>query len=809
MSKKLLIDAVHSEEIRVAIVRDKNLEEFDSETIRKKILKGNIYLAKVMRVEPSLQAAFVEYGNGRQGFLPFSEIHPDYYQIPVSDREALLKSEQYDVPESYDPSPEGVEQEDQEPPIEAHDLLDDLADLKKGDDRIIDAIDEDDQNAKPLEVIAELIDEDPSISEQLIVQELEQSLSTEDEKTQSVKPKVRGRRRAFKNKEESDHSKQTSVKPYQYKIQEVIKRRQILLVQVIKEERGNKGAAVTTYLSLAGRYCVLMPNAGRRNGGVSKKIDDSLDRTRLRDIIHSLNVPEGMSLIIRTAGQERRKTDIKRDYEYLVSVWNKIREKTLQSMAPALIHEEGNLITRALRDMYDLDIDEIFVEGDDAYREAKSLMKMMIPSHSKRVQHYKNPMLPLFHAYNVEQQMDFVMNPVCPLPSGGYIVINATEALVAVDVNSGKATKERHIDETALKTNLEAAEQIARQLRLRDLAGLIVVDFIDMHDSKHIQQVERRFKEALKNDRARLQIGRISQFGLLEMSRQRLRPSLMENHSTQCPHCQGSGHIRSIESCSLQILRAIEGEAVRGGVHELLIQVPANIDLYLLNNKRNQLVHIESRFNLKITIERDTTLVPPLFNIDVIKGHLLESIKNEDDVTEESNQKIVVKPVENKPKKKKNTVKKEVKNVPHIEEPLPDLESLETDLPENGKEEEKDEKDGANKKRHNRYNRFRNKKYKNNREQKSEGQPAIDGSDTMTNTVLNTADKVEQVIKKDPPKQNKKNNPPQKIVQLEDVREEKKQEQIKKDGVTSPETPEKKSIKQKKPKSWLRRLLEN
>ncbi|MBP9752909.1 MAG: ribonuclease E/G [Proteobacteria bacterium] len=799
MSKKLLIDAAHSEEIRVAIIKDKNLEEFDSETIRKKILKGNIYLAKVMRVEPSLQAAFVEYGNGRQGFLPFSEIHPDYYQIPVADREALLKSELYSVPESYDPLSETNDPTDEvhEERIEAHDLGDDLSEFEKNDDVV-----EEKETS-----LAETIDSDPFIAEQMIIQELVES--EEQEPSALEKPKIRGRRRS-KNKDENDDLKSSLPKPYQYKIQEVIKRRQILLVQVIKEERGNKGAAVTTYLSLAGRYCVLMPNAGRRNGGVSKKIDDSLDRTRLRDIIKSLNVPEGMSLIIRTAGQERRKTDIKRDYEYLVSVWNQIREKTLQSIAPALIHEEGNLITRALRDMYDLDIDDILIEGDEAYREAKSLMKMMIPSHSKRVQHYKNPMLPLFHAFNIEQQMDTVMNPVCVLPSGGYIVMNATEALVAIDVNSGKATKERHIDETALKTNLEAADQIARQLRLRDLSGLIVVDFIDMHDTKHIQQVERRFKEALKNDRARLQIGRISQFGLLEMSRQRLRPSLMENHAAQCPHCQGSGYIRSIESCSLQILRAIEGEAVRGGVHELLVQVPSNIDLYLLNNKRNQLVHIESRFNLKITIERDISLVPPLFNIDVIKGHLFEPIKVEKEeetgVDVQEQQETIQSQNQNKQpfkNKKKPFNKKPKQNLENAEDILEDVaEATSTILPENN-ETETNEKDFTNKKRHNRYNRYRNKKFRNNKDQDESlttdmnlESPTIEKE--TTKDIKNKSSKVEKTERSS-----------QKVVELNDVRQEKKQEVQKKSELSISEQPEKKPSKQKKTKSWLRRLLEN
>ncbi|CAO4838670.1 MAG: Ribonuclease E [Holosporales bacterium] len=632
MARQLLIDASHSEELRVAIVKNKILEEFDSQTTHKKILKGNIYLAKVMRVEPSLQAAFVEYGNGRQGFLPFSEIHPDYYQIPVADRDLILDQHLH----AYE-----TEHQEEMLPID----------------------DPESESSMSITMAESVVDADPSISEKDLIQELE--TEAEPKKIR----RVRGRKSAQKKMDKDDSQKEHPVRPYQYKIQEVIKRRQILLVQVIKEERGNKGAALTTYLSLAGRYCVLMPNAGRRNGGISRKIDDAEDRTRLKETLSSLNVPDGMSLIIRTAGQDKRKNEIKRDYEYLVGVWSRIRDLTLQSIAPALIHEEGDLITRALRDMYDSEIDEILVEGDDAYKRAKNLMKMMIPSHAKRVQHYKNDMLPLFHAYQVEQQIDQVMNPICALPSGGYIVLNSTEALVAIDVNSGKSTRERHIDETAIKTNLEAADEVARQLRLRDLAGLVVIDFIDMHDSKHIQQVERRFKEATKSDRARIQVGRISQFGLLEMSRQRLKPSLMENHATQCQHCMGAGFVRSIESSALQILRAMEGEAVRGNVQQLLVQVPADVDLYLLNQKRTQLVHIENRFNLKIIIERDSQIMPPLFNIDVIKGTILIEPVDVPSVVEPVIQPEPKPKKSTKPKKIKEKVKEKITAQEKVQEP--------------------------------------------------------------------------------------------------------------------------------------------
>jgi ribonuclease E len=588
MSKKLLIDASHIEEVRVAVINGKKLEEFDSETTHRKLLKGNIYLAKVMRVEPSLQAAFVEYGSGRQGFLPFSEIHPDYYQIPVSDREKVILEKISAI-------------EDESIIAEIHELADiDVNETKIGDN---------------LNTESNPIIED----EETDIVQMETDIEEVEEETKK-KPRIRGRR---SNKNSSKEPSEVAPRPVTYKIQEVIKRRQILLIQVMKEERGNKGAAVTTYLSLAGRYCVLMPNAGRRNGGISKKIGDVTDRSRLRTIIEGLNVPEGMSLIVRTAGQERRKTEIKRDYEYLVSVWEKIRELTMKSVAPALIHEEIDLIKRVLRDMYDNDIEEILIEGDEAYKTAKKLMKMMIPSHTKKVQPYKNEKCPLFHAYNVESQLDEIINPICSLPSGGSIVVHITEALVAIDINSGKSTKERTIDDTALNTNLEAADEIARQLRLRDLAGLIVIDFIDMYEPKHIQQVERRLKEALKGDRARIQLGRISQFGLMELSRQRLRPSLLESYSTNCQHCHGSGFIRSIESSALQILRAVEGEAIKGNVDRLLIQVPDTVDLYLLNQKRDKIVQIESRFGLKIIVEKDSSLLPPLFNIDVIKNNIV------------------------------------------------------------------------------------------------------------------------------------------------------------------------------------------
>ena len=555
MAKKLLIDAAHPEEIRVAVVRGDTLDEFDSETSHKKHIKSNIYLAKVVRVEPSLQAAFVDYGGNRHGFLPFSEIHPDYYRIPVSDRETT----------SADEMDDDVEEENLDAVPEASDF----------------------SNALPIQDDIEPFDDDG------------------DEK--SPRPKR-----------------------YKYKIQEVIKRRQIMLVQVVKEERGNKGAALTTYLSLPGRYCVLMPNAGYRSGGVSRKINDGDDRKRLKDLVKSLEVPEGMGLIVRTAGQERNKIEIKRDYEYLVRLWSDIRELTLQSVAPVLVYEEGDLVKKSIRDIYCKDMDQILVEGEEAYKEARAFMKALIPSHVRKVQLYKDVNNPLFYKFKVESQIDAVMEPIVQLPSGGYVVINVTEALVAIDVNSGRSTRERNIESTALKTNLEAADEIARQMRLRDLAGLIVIDFIDMSDNNYIQQVERRLRESIKTDRARIQVGRISQFGLMELSRQRLRPSIIESYTTTCGHCQGTGLVHSIESTSLRVLRAVESLAIRGKSLEITAYVPTGIDSYLLNQKRAHIVSIEEKYNVVIQILWDASLVAPHYRLDSVTDKDKKEVKTQE-----------------------------------------------------------------------------------------------------------------------------------------------------------------------------------
>jgi ribonuclease E len=559
----MLIDATHAEETRVVVADGNQLLEFDYETSTKKQLKGNIYLAKVTRVEPSLQAAFVEFGGNRHGFLAFNEIHPDYYRIPVEDREALLARPAED--------PEGDDGEDTEAKVEGEPgepkAEGDSAE-PKGDGEPVEVLDGDD--ADEIEEIGDA---------------------------------QRQRLRAMSR---------------QYKVQEVIKRRQVLLVQVVKEERGNKGAALTTYLSLPGRYCVLMPNTAR-GGGISRKVSNPAERKAMKAILSDLDVPEGMAVIMRTAGVGRSRSEIRRDYEYLRRLWDDIRELTLKSSAPALIYEEGDVIKRSLRDTYNRDIDEVLIEGEEAYKAAKALMKTMIPSHAKRVQKYDDTEVPLFNRYRIEAQLDEIYEPAVTLKSGGYLVINPTEALVAIDVNSGRATRQRNVESTARQTNLEAAEEIARQLRLRDLAGLIVIDFIDMDESRNNAAVERKLKESMKADRARIQIGRISPFGLLELSRQRLRPSLTEASSQTCPMCGGSGHIRSIESSTLRILRAIEDEGTRRRTSELQVNAPTKVALYLLNHKRHALSAIEARFALRVAVNGDDELVPPDFNIERLK----------------------------------------------------------------------------------------------------------------------------------------------------------------------------------------------
>ena len=546
MAKKLLIDAKQPEETRVVLLNGNRIEDFDQETTTKLQNKGNIYLARVTRVEPSLQAAFVEYGGTRHGFLAFSEIHPDYYRIPVEDRKALTE--------------EMLNAEDTS--------LDEVSNSQ---------IDKDSEHTNDLEINID------NSSELLVV----------DEKKE--KPEI------ISGEDEASPVNQTKIFK-RYKIQEVISKRQILLVQVAKEERGNKGAALTTYISLAGRYCVLMPNT-IRGGGVSRKISKIEDRKRLKSIIEEIEMPAGMAVIIRTAGSDRTKAELKKDFYYLQNLWDTIREKTVKSTAPILINEEGNLIKRTIRDLYNSDVSEILVSGETAFNTAKNYIKEMVPSQIKRVKNFKDTKNSIFQKYNVEKQLDSMYLPSVKLKSGGYIVINQTEALVAIDVNSGRSTKERNIEETALKTNLEAAEEVARQLKLRDLSGLIVIDFIDMEGYKNQHSVEKKLKEAMSSDRARIQIGRISHFGLLELSRQRLRPSVSENYFSTCGSCGGMGVIRSVESSALKVLRKIEDTKIKN--ESLDIFVPSKIGMYILNEKRKSIAEIEEKLNINLSFQFD------------------------------------------------------------------------------------------------------------------------------------------------------------------------------------------------------------
>ncbi|MBD24499.1 MAG: ribonuclease E/G [Candidatus Marinimicrobia bacterium] len=679
MVKRMLIDATHLEETRVVVLDGTRLEEFDVETSTKKQNKGNIYLAKVIRVEPSLQAAFVDYGGNRHGFLAFSEIHPDYYQIPVADRRRLLADVHLrnDEDEAHGASAEDYhEQEDNQP----NDLADTSTTKHENEEESISS-DTGITPAVPLEFtvpaitsdinesssstddpyINETEPSDPSIvteppantklgpsnlpvdrtsdapaskhnDDGLVSTEAGQSLVDDNaasagseeatpSPTQAAKAagvEIVGGEDEYETDDE-DHKRRRFLASRHYKIQEVIKRRQIMLVQVVKEERGNKGAALTSILSLAGRYCVLMPNSAR-GGGVSRKITSVQDRRRLKAIVGDLELPKNMAVILRTAGAERNKAEIKRDYEYLQRTWNNIREVTMTSRAPALIHEEASLIKRAIRDIYTRDIEEVWVGGEEGYKIAKDFMKMLTPSHAKKVRKYKDVTIPLFHRYQVEAQLEAINNPSTQLKSGGSIVFAQTEALVAIDVNSGRSTKERHIEETAYRTNLEAAEEIARQLRLRDLAGLVVIDFIDMDENRNNHAVERRLKEALRADRARIQVGRISHFGLLELSRQRLRPSLIEANFSTCTHCTGTGLVRSTESAAVHSLRVLEEEGVRHRSSEITITVQSDVALYLLNYKREALASIQARYGIKIFILGDTSLVPHEIRLARVKA---------------------------------------------------------------------------------------------------------------------------------------------------------------------------------------------
>jgi len=591
----MLIDAAHPEETRVAIVNNGQVDDFDFEATGNEQLRGNIYLAKVTRVEPSLQAAFVEYGGNRHGFLAFSEIHPDYYQLPAEDREALLR-------EAAEEAAAAIEDDDDDDgPYVPHGVaaeMDRGGHDHSGHDHDHDH-DEDHEQGEETESDAEgALDEDEE----------------EDGGEGEGAPKPRAPRQRARSERSARPAQIRTPISKRYKIQEVIRRRQVMLVQVVKEERGNKGAALTTYLSLAGRYSVLMPNTPR-GGGISRKIVNSADRKRLKSIVSELDIPEGQGLIVRTAGAKRTKAEIKRDYDYLSKLWEQIVEKTLTSEAPALINAEGGLVHRAMRDMFDKEIEEVWVQGDEAYREAKDLAKIIMPSQSRKVQQWREDD-PLYVAEAVEGQLDSIYSPTVQLKSGGYLVINQTEALVAIDVNSGKSTRERNIEQTAVRTNLEAAEEACRQMRLRDLAGLIVIDFIDMEENKNNRAVEKRLKECLKVDRARVQHGRISQFGLMEISRQRRRQGVLQATSDPCPACNGTGRRRSIPSAALQLIRAIEARAAIGALKGISVKAPTDVALYILNNKREALIEIERVAGFTVSIHSSEDMLPGDFQLD-------------------------------------------------------------------------------------------------------------------------------------------------------------------------------------------------
>ncbi len=701
MTKRMLIDSTHAEETRVVVLDGNRLEDYDVETSTKQQLKGNIYLAKVVRVEPSLQAAFVEYGGGRHGFLAFGEIHPDYYQIPVADRQRLLEMQEAEAREDEEAEDRAAAREARGRPATAPaaptDVLEEMAQaayaIQADPEGAEDALPRPDQVAQAAAIAQDILVA-PEDAEQLFpmedagtdmapeaaepaASETNQPPQQDDEgavdsppvevpadplapepgnpdapATDGGQPVPNGHDdgnlgdlelpAAASDDTDASYAGPSEPPPEQlngadagdadygreqratprflrnYKIQEVIRRRQILLIQVVKEERGTKGAALTTYISLAGRFSVLMPNSPR-GGGISRKITAAADRRRLKEVTAELDLPRGMGLIVRTAGANRPKPEILRDGEYLLNQWDQIRELTMRSMAPALIYEEASLIKRAIRDVYSRDVDDILVDGEQGWRAARDFMRMLMPTHAKKVQLWKDPQ-PLFAKAQVETQLDAMMLPTVQLRSGGYLVINQTEALVAIDVNSGRSTRERGIEETALRTNMEAAEEAARQLRLRDLAGLIVIDFIDMESRRNNAAVEKKLKDALKNDRARIQLGSISHFGLLEMSRQRLRPSLAETSFVTCPHCAGTGTVRSTESAALHVLRAVEEEGGKRRAAEIVVHVAGAIALYVLNHKRVRLAEIEVRHGMKVAFAADESLLPPEVRIDRVRA---------------------------------------------------------------------------------------------------------------------------------------------------------------------------------------------
>ncbi len=651
MTKRMLIDALHPEETRVVIADENQIYDFDFVSTAKKQLKGNIYLAKITRVEPSLQAAFVEYGGGKQGFLPFAEIHTDYYQIPVSDRKRLMEEIEKEV------ESDNVEKLSDSDTAQTG-TTDDNAEKESDESDIAETTEEQQESDKPTEEVAAEEERpayllqgaiDISVSEEIPVPEITEPVETEtaseseteastatdtDTNTEiaaapeSEKEDKEEVETLANEEEELRNKRKRNGFMRRYKIQEVIRRGQVVLIQVIKEERGNKGVSLTTYLSLAGRYCVLMPNSPK-DGGISRKIASAEDRKRLKAISTEFRLAEGMSVIIRTAGMDRTHAEIKRDFDYLVKLWNAIREDTLSSNAPALIYEESDIVKRAIRDQYSNDIAEIMIEGDTAYKSAREFMKLLLPSHLPKVKQY-SAQTPLFYAYSVEDQLLSMHDPVVKMKSGAYLVINPTEAMISIDVNSGRATGERNIEETALKTNLEAAAEVARQLRLRDLAGLVVIDFIDMLESRNRRAVEKTLKDSMKTDRAKIQLGRISPFGLLEMSRQRLRSSISETNMVQCPHCIGRGVIRSNESMSIQVIRAIEKDASAGNIGGLRVLAPQALAMYMLNYKRDTLRELEKRHGISIQILINPELALSDFSIEKVRRTQNERIENQE-----------------------------------------------------------------------------------------------------------------------------------------------------------------------------------
>ncbi|MEA2952688.1 MAG: ribonuclease [Alphaproteobacteria bacterium] len=669
MANKMLIDATHPEETRVVVLRGNRVEEFDFESANRKQLRGNIYLAKVTRVEPSLQAAFVDYGGNRHGFLAFSEIHPDYYQIPVADRQALIEEEEqaHHAADTEADNRAGRRRGSRHRGAERarETVRSEPVDVETDTSGSFSSSTEQPDATAPLgEPVLEYAEIPPQSSEEISAPEhlasaeltpeepigmIQQAESSDVAEAHALAGDAippsdgAGNDAAFDNGNGEDHeSEEQPVEMVggadaleevpermprgrrQYKIQEVIKRRQVMLVQVVKEERGTKGAALTTYLSLAGRYSVLMPNTAR-GGGISRKITDSVDRKKLKEIAEELEVPEGMGVILRTAGASRTKTEVKRDFEYLLRLWETVRDLTLKSTAPKLVYEEGSLVKRSIRDLYNKDIEEVVVAGDEAYKDAKDFMRMLMPSHAKNVKPYKD-VQPLFSRYGIESQLDAMFSPTVQLRSGGYIVINQAEALVAIDVNSGRATREHHIEDTALKTNLEASEEVARQLRMRDLAGLIVIDFIDMEEKRNNRAVERRLKECLRHDRARIQVGGISHFGLLEMSRQRIRTSVLESSTEKCPLCGGVGHVRSVSSVALQLLRSLEETLIKSATHNLIVRTRADVAIYVLNHKRAHLRSLEERFRVTLTVTTDPSITGQIsFAVD--RGEQVHTIE--------------------------------------------------------------------------------------------------------------------------------------------------------------------------------------